>query len=94
MADYEIVNEETGEIESFKTSVNIQQLEDYNQWKIEQMLNPPTYSPQEYANHVETQRAKDLLAKVSQYILKSVDEDKLSCLEIIENVQEMLDSEE
>lgn len=94
MAEYEMVNEETGEIESFKTSVNIQQLEDYNQWKIEQMLNPPTYSPQEYANYIESQKAKDLLSKVKQYIFTSVEDRVLSGLEVLENVREMLDSEE
>lgn len=94
MAEYEVVNEETGEIESFKTSVNIQQLEDYNQWKIEQMLNPPTYSPQEYAKYVELQKSKDLLTKVRQYIFNAVEDRVLSGLEVLENVQEMLDSEE
>lgn len=93
MADYEIVNEETGEIESFKTSINIQQLEDYNQWKVEQMLNPPTYSPQEYAKHIESEQAKDLLRKIRIYIEDNANEGVLSGLEMLEIVAEMLNEE-
>jgi hypothetical protein len=68
MAEYEIINEDTGEIETFKTGIDIKQLEEYNQWKIEQMLNPPTYSPQEYANFVESEEAKRILAEAKDYL--------------------------
>jgi hypothetical protein len=68
MPEYEIVNESTGEIETFKTGIDIKQLEDYNQWKIDQMLNPPTYSPKEYAEYVEVQGAKLIVSKVKDYI--------------------------
>ena len=68
MPEYEIVNESTGEIETFKTGIDIKQLEEYNQWKIDQMLNPPTYSPKEYAEYVEAQGAKLIVSKVKDYI--------------------------
>jgi len=68
MSEYEIVNEETGEIEVFKTTIDIRQLEEYNQWKIDQMLNPPTYSPKEYANFVESEDAKRILAEAKDYL--------------------------
>jgi hypothetical protein len=88
MSEYEIINEETGEIEVFKTSIDIQQLEDYNQWKIEQMLNPPTYSPKEYAEHVESERAKLILSKLKDYI-SLVDDGKLD--PILVRIREMVD---
>lgn len=87
MSEYEIVNEETGEIEVFKTSIDIQQLEDYNQWKIEQMLNPPSYSPKEYAEHVESEKAKLILSKVKDYI-SLVDDGKLD--PILVRIKEMV----
>lgn len=68
MPEYEIVNESTGEIETFKTGIDIKQLEEYNQWKINQMLNPPTHSPQEYAQYVEAEQAKVIVSKVKDYI--------------------------
>jgi hypothetical protein len=87
VSEYEIVNEETGEIEVFKTSIDIQQLEDYNQWKIEQMLNPPSYSPKEYAEHVESEKAKLILSKVKDYI-SLVDDGKLD--PILVRIKEMV----
>jgi hypothetical protein len=68
MPEYEIVNEDTGEIETFKSGIDIRQLEEYNQWKIEQMLNPPTYSPKEYAEYVESESVKLIISKVKDYI--------------------------
>lgn len=68
MPEYEIVNEDTGEIETFKTGIDIRQLEEYNQWKIDQMLNPPTYSPKEYAEYVELESAKLIISKVKEYV--------------------------
>jgi hypothetical protein len=76
MPEYEIVNEDTGEIETFKTGIDIKQLEEYNQWKIDQMLNPPTYSPKEYAEHVEAETAKSIIAKAKEYIVL-IDDGKL-----------------
>jgi hypothetical protein len=68
MGEYEIVNEDTGEIETFNTRIDIRQLEEYNQWKIDQMLNPPTYSPKEYAEYAESESAKLIISKVKDYI--------------------------
>ena len=68
MPEYEIINEDTGEIETFKTGIDIKQLEEYNQWKIDQMLNPPTYSPQEYARFVESEEAKKIIAEAKDYL--------------------------
>jgi hypothetical protein len=68
MSEYEIINEDTGEIETFRSTIDIRQLEEYNQWKIEQMLNPPTYSPKEYAEYIESESAKLIISKVKDYI--------------------------
>jgi hypothetical protein len=58
--EYQVINPNTGEIEVFETTVDVGLLEDYNAWVIENKLNPPTYSPQEYAKHLEIK--KTLLA--------------------------------
>lgn len=68
MGEYEIVNESTGEIEVFKTNIDIKQLEDYNQWRIDNRLNPPTYSPQEYAEYVENQKNKSIIVKAKNFL--------------------------
>ena len=91
---YHITNPTTGEIEEFETTVDIDLLEEYNGWVIENKLNPPTYSPQEYAKYLELKQAKDLLAKIRDYISDAVEERVLSGLEVLENVREMLDNEE
>jgi len=83
MPEYEIVNESTGEIETFRTGIDIKQLEDYNQWKIDQMLNPPTYSPKEYADYVESETAKLILSRVKDYISAGEDLTVLKIEEII-----------
>jgi hypothetical protein len=54
--EYEVINPSTGEIESFETTVDVRLLEDYNSWVIGNKLSPPTYSPQEYAKYLETQK--------------------------------------
>jgi hypothetical protein len=90
---YHITNPTTGEIEEFETTVDIDLLEEYNGWVIENKLNPPTYSPQEYAKYLELKQAKDLLAKVREYISDAVEEHVLSGLEVLENVREMLNNE-
>lgn len=68
MSDYEIVNESTGEIEVFNTEVDIKQIEEYNQWRIDNMLNPPTYSALEYAEHVENERAKTIVKEARDLV--------------------------
>jgi hypothetical protein len=52
------------------------------------MLNPPTYSPKEYAEHVESERAKLILSKVKDYI-SLVDDGKLD--PILVRIREMVD---
>jgi hypothetical protein len=68
MDEYEIVNEVTGEIESFQSQVDIKQIEEYNQWRIDKMLNPPTYSALEYAKHVEVERDKLILKEARDMV--------------------------
>lgn len=65
---YEIVNASTGEIDSFETNVDIALLEDYNGWVIENKLNPPTYSPQEYAKHLETKNNAIAIEEALEYL--------------------------
>jgi hypothetical protein len=91
MPEYEIVNEDTGEIETFKTGIDIKQLEEYNQWKIDQMLNPPTYSPKEYAEYVESESAKLIVSKVREYINLHDDGDMDS---VLLRVKEMVNGKE
>jgi hypothetical protein len=83
MPEYEIINESTGEIETFRTGIDIKQLEDYNQWKIDQMLNPPTHSPKEYADYVESETAKLILSRVKDYISAGKDVTVLKIEEMI-----------
>jgi hypothetical protein len=58
----------TGEVIEFETSVDIQLLEDYNRWVVDNKLNPPTYSPQEYALHLESEQAKKTLANAIEMV--------------------------
>jgi hypothetical protein len=68
MPKHEIVNMLTGEIMEFETTIDIQLLEDYNRWVVDNKLNPPTYSPQEYAIHLESEKAKVQLAKAVEMV--------------------------
>lgn len=67
---YHITNPTTGEIETFETTVDIDLLEEYNAWIIEHKLNPPTYSPQEYAKYLETKKALLALQRGIEYAQK------------------------
>jgi hypothetical protein len=68
MPKHEVVNMLTGEVIEFETSVDIQLLEDYNRWVVDNKLNPPTYSPQEYALHLESEQAKRTLADAIEMV--------------------------
>ena len=68
MPKHEVVNMLTGEVIEFETSVDIQLLEDYNRWVVDNKLNPPTYSPQEYALHLESEQAKKTLANAIEMV--------------------------
>jgi uncharacterized membrane protein len=65
---YEIINPNTGEIVSFETSVDIDLLEEYNKWVIENKLNPPTYSPAEFARHIEIEATLKNVVKALEFI--------------------------
>jgi hypothetical protein len=54
LSSYEFIDSETGEIKNVETSVDIELLQEYTEWVIEQKLNPPDYSPVEFAKYVET----------------------------------------
>ena len=68
MPKHEVVNMLTGEVMEFETSVDIQLLEDYNRWVVDNKLNPPTYSPQEYALYLEAEQAKKTLANAIEMV--------------------------
>lgn len=54
MSEYEFVDDQSGEIKSIETTVDIELLQEYTEWVIEQKLNPPDYSPIEFAKYVHT----------------------------------------
>jgi hypothetical protein len=63
LAKYEVVDDKTGEVIEFETKVDIDLLQQYNDWVIENKLNPPTYTPKDYAIYLEGENAKKQLAK-------------------------------
>jgi hypothetical protein len=63
LAKYEVVDDKTGEVIEFETKVDIDLLQQYNDWVIENKLNPPTYTPKDYAIYLEGENAKRQLAK-------------------------------
>jgi len=91
---YEYIDHETGEIVEYRSEVDLSLLEKYNQWMIDQRLSPPSYSPQEYALHVENELAKLRVAKavafIEQYNMDVVWEPAMvdSLLEILKNAKE------
>jgi hypothetical protein len=70
MAEHEVVDMLTGEVIKFETSIDIGLLEEYNRWVVDNKLNPPTYSPQEYALYLESEVAKRQLAKAIEMVEK------------------------
>ena len=74
MGKYEMVNMLTGEVGEFETKVDIELLEEYNRWVVDNKLNPPTYSPKEYAIYLESEAMKEQVAKaidMIEYYLQS-----------------------
>ncbi len=61
MSSYEFVDAQSGEIKSIETTIDIQLLQEYTEWVIEQKLNPPDYSPVEFAKYVETRERLNAL---------------------------------
>jgi hypothetical protein len=54
LSSYEFIDPQSGEIKSVETSVDIELLQEYTEWVIEGKLNPPEYTPVEFAKFVET----------------------------------------
>lgn len=71
MNKYEIIDSNTGEIVEFETSVDIDLLEQYNQWVVENKLNQPTFDPKEFALYKEREAAvknvKRAISMIEQY---------------------------
>lgn len=71
MTSYEFVDQQTGELKSIETKVDIDLIQEYNEWVIENSLNPPKYGPVEFAEFVQTRdRLKALdrgLEMIEQY---------------------------
>lgn len=77
MGEYEVVDMLTGEIMKFETKVDIDLLEEYNRWVVDNKLNPPTYSPQEYAMYLEAESAKRAVSKAIE-MLEFYTQDKVT----------------
>ncbi len=58
MSSYEIVDPNTGEMVEFETTVDIDLIQDYNRWVVENKINPPQFSPMEYAKYIEDEKRK------------------------------------
>ena len=71
MSSYDFVDPDSGEIKSLETKVDIELIHEYTEWVIEGKLNPPQYTPIEFARFVETRerlRALDRgLEMIEQY---------------------------
>lgn len=71
MGEYEFVDQQTGELKSIETKVDIYLIQEYNEWVIENSLNPPKFGPVEFAEYVQTRdRLKALdrgLEMIEQY---------------------------
>lgn len=50
---YEMVDPRTGEVKFIETVVDIGPLKAYNEWVIENKLNPPRFEPEDYARYME-----------------------------------------
>jgi hypothetical protein len=93
MNKYEVVDMTTGELIEIETKIDISLLEEYNQWVVDNKLNPPTYSPKEYAMYLESEIAKRQLAKaieVAEFYNKGTVWDQ----EIVEGLLRIMRNEE
>ena len=70
MPEYELVNYATGELETFETSIDLTVLKAYNEWVVEKRLNPPTFSPEEFAREMEDFRLRASVNNVIEYLDK------------------------
>lgn len=94
MSKYEIVDPRTGELTEFETKVDIDLLEEYNRWVIDNKLNPPSYSPQEYAMYLEAESAKKQNAKAIETIEYYLQSGTMWAPEMIEKLLRILKDEE
>lgn len=53
MNNYEFTDPLTGEIRSLQTNIDIGLIQEYNDWVVDGKLNPPEYSPVEFAEYRE-----------------------------------------
>ena len=71
MSSYEMVDPNTGEMIEFETTVDIGLIQDYNRWVVESRMNPPQFSPLEYAQYIENEKRKEAIdnaiAMIEQY---------------------------
>jgi hypothetical protein len=94
MTKHEVVDMLTGEVIEFETSIDIQLLEDYNRWVVDNKLNPPTYSPQEYAIYLEAEKAKEQLVKAIDMIEYYLQSGTVWAPEMVEKLLRILKDEE
>ena len=94
MAEYEVVDMLTGEIMKFETKVDIDLLEEYNRWVVDNKLNPPTYSPKEYAIYLESEKAKVQLAKAIEMMEYYLQSGTVWAPEMVEKLLRILKDEE
>lgn len=94
MGKYEIVDPNTGELVEFETPIDIGLLEEYNRWVIDSRLNPPSYSPQEYALYLESEVAKRQLAKAREMVEFYTTGPTIWSSEMLESLLRILRNEE
>lgn len=70
MSNYEMVDPNTGEMIEFETTVDIGLIQDYNRWVVENKINPPQFSPVEYAKYIEDEKRKTAVEKAIAMIEK------------------------
>lgn len=91
---YQSVNYLTGEVEVHETAVDISLLQGYNEWVVNSKLNPPEYSPEEYAKFLEVEALKKnvetVLERIDYYCTGNVPLD----VEIVQSFARTLRNEE
>jgi hypothetical protein len=70
MPEYEMINYATGEVETFETVLDLSILKAYNDWVVEKKLNPPTFSPEEFAREMEDLALRVKVEEALSYLVK------------------------
>ena len=65
---YEMIDPRTGEVTVVETVIDIGPLKAYNEWVIENKLNPPRFEPEDYARHLEGVKLRESVDEVLAYI--------------------------